>query len=452
MTTYREALKQIFDRTDHERDSSPYRERVWRLERVEELLEQLGNPHRAYRSVHIAGTKGKGSTTAMVDAILRAAGYRTGMYTSPHLHTFRERIRLQGQPISERDLITLMEHLHPILLERPEVTVFEIITALAMWYYARHQVEFGVFEVGLGGRLDATNVLDPLVSAITSISLDHTTVLGETLEEIAAEKAGIIKGGVPVVVAPQRPEALAVIRRIAERRNSEIVIVGQDWDWVFLDTDTTTQHLSIFRQGNALTPEYPDLELPLLGHHQLENACTAVAIIELLRDQGIEVSRESVRLGLEGMQWPGRMQILGRHPLVVVDGAHNAYSVNRLLESLKSYLSYDRLLLVFGAGRTHHPEALLDLLRPASDRIFVTEADHPKATAAERLEHYANSRGIDVRAVPTVEQALHQALQEADSDDLILVTGSLFVVAEAQEAWVAFHSLPPFPSDPPGVY
>jgi len=453
MTTYREALKRIFQRTDHERGARPpYKKWNWRLARVEELLEQLGDPQKTYPSVHIAGTKGKGSTTAMVDAILRAAGYRTGMYTSPHLHTFRERIQLQGQPISERDLITLMEHMQPILEQRPEVTVFEIITALAMWHFARHQVEFGIFEVGLGGRLDATNILTPMVCAITSISLDHTMVLGDTLEAIATEKAGIIKPGVPVVVAPQRPEALSVIRQIAQERGSELILAGQDWDWQFLDTDTSTQRLSIFSQGRAHDPEYPDLELPLLGHHQLENACTAVATIELLKREGVQISKEAVRLGLEGMQWPGRMQILGKNPLVVVDGAHNPYSVKRLLDSLESYLDYERVLLIFGAGRTHNPETLLDLLQPISDRVFVTQADHPKATSPQRLACHAAEMGHSAQPIDTVEEALRQALDEAELRDLVLVTGSLFVVAEAQEAWVAFHSLPPFPSDPPGVY
>ncbi|NLX43081.1 MAG: bifunctional folylpolyglutamate synthase/dihydrofolate synthase, partial [Chloroflexi bacterium] len=198
MLNYREALEFILQRTDFERDrGTPYAQRDWRLARVQELLEQLGNPHLAYRSVHIAGTKGKGSTTAMIEAMLRAAHYRTGMYTSPHLHTFRERIRLQGAPISEADLVALVNDMQPIVQGRPSVSVFEMITALGMWYMARSAVDVGVFEVGLGGRLDATNVLQPLVSVITSISIDHVNVLGSTLAQIAGEKAGIIKPGVP---------------------------------------------------------------------------------------------------------------------------------------------------------------------------------------------------------------------------------------------------------------
>ncbi|MBC7315523.1 MAG: bifunctional folylpolyglutamate synthase/dihydrofolate synthase, partial [Chloroflexi bacterium] len=216
MLTYRQALEAIFQRADYERgDRPPYPERVWRLARVEELLSQIGDPHRAYPSVHIAGTKGKGSTTAMIESILRAAGFRTGMYTSPHLHTFRERIQIEGAPISEEEVSAHMEELIPILKERPEVTVFEIITALAMKAFRARGVAWGVFEVGMGGRLDATNVLLPEVAVITSISLDHVNVLGHTLDAIAREKAGIIKEGRPVVSAPQRPEALEVIERTA---------------------------------------------------------------------------------------------------------------------------------------------------------------------------------------------------------------------------------------------
>lgn len=198
MLSYLEALRAILDRADFERDrGTPYAQRDWRLARVEELLEQLGSPHRSYATVHIAGTKGKGSTTAMMDAILRAAGYRTGMYTSPHLHTFRERIRLQGESISETQLVELVEGILPLLASRPLISVFETITALAMWHFSRSAVDLGVFEVGMGGRLDATNVIHPLVSIITSISIDHVGILGSTLAEIAGEKAGIIKPGSP---------------------------------------------------------------------------------------------------------------------------------------------------------------------------------------------------------------------------------------------------------------
>jgi len=453
MLTYREALLAIFQHTDYERqEQPPYAERVWRLERMEEFLEQLGNPHRAFRSVHIAGTKGKGSTTAMIESILRAAGYRTGMYTSPHLHTFRERIRVAGQLIPEEDVARLVEHIIPALNSRPEVTVFEIITALGMCYFAERQIDIGVFEVGLGGRLDATNVLRPMVSVITSISLDHMKVLGDTVEAIAREKAGIIKPGIPAVTSPQQPEAMRVIRETCEQRKVSLKVAGQDWRWQLLGTDLSGQRLHVYRDGHESTPEYPHLTVPLLGEYQLENACTAIAAIEILREAGLPIDQESVRRGLATVRWPGRLEILGQRPLVIADGAHNPYSIKRLFEALGQHLTFRRLIVIFGANMTHTPEGLLALLLPAADALYVTQSHHPKAASIAELQSVASALGRQVSAASTLPEALRQALTQARQDDLILITGSLFVVAEAKEAWAAMHGLPPFPADPPGVY
>ena len=453
MLTYREALLAIFQHTDYERqEQPPYAERVWRLERMEEFLEQLGNPHRTFRSVHIAGTKGKGSTTAMIESILRAAGYRTGMYTSPHLHTFRERIRVAGQLIPEEDVARLVEHIIPILNSHPEVTVFEIITALGMCYFAERQIDIGVFEVGLGGRLDATNVLRPMVSVITSISLDHMKVLGDTVEAIAREKAGIIKPGIPAVTSPQQPEAMRVIRETCEQRKVSLKVAGQDWRWQLLGTDLSGQRLHVYRDGHESTPEYPHLTVPLLGEYQLENACTAIAAIEILREAGLSIDQESVRRGLATVRWPGRLEILGQRPLVIADGAHNPYSIKRLFEALGQHLTFRRLIVIFGANMTHTPEGLLALLLPAADALYVTQSHHPKAASIAELQSVASALGRQVSAASTLSEALRQTLTQARQDDLILITGSLFVVAEAEEAWAAMHGLPPFPADPPGVY
>ena len=453
MLSYREALRVIFSRTDYERQGQPpYPERVWRLSRMEELLEQLGDPHRAFRSIHIAGTKGKGSTTAMIESVLRCAGYRTGMYTSPHLHTFRERICFSGELIPEQDVVRLVERLLPILDVRPEVTVFEIITALAMLYLAEQRVDFGVFEVGMGGRLDATNVLRPLVSIITSISLDHIKVLGDTLAAIAGEKAGIIKAGIPVITSPQQADAMQVIRATCAERGATLTIVGQDWQWRFLGADLDGQDLAIYRVGHEEKPEYPRLRIPLLGAHQLENASTAVAAIEVLREQGITIPREVVQPGLAAMRWPGRMEILSQEPSLVVDGAHNAYSVQRLLEALPEYLQYRRLLVIFGAGVTHNAVEMLALLAPAASALYVTRSHHAKATPVAELQTLARSLGCEALPSSTVRESLQRALGDAREGDLILVTGSLFVAGEAREAWAEFNNLPPFPTDPPGVY
>jgi dihydrofolate synthase / folylpolyglutamate synthase len=453
MLSYRDALRAIFQRTDFERQNQPpYAERVWRLSRMQELLEQFDNPQQTCRAVHIAGTKGKGSTTAMIESVLRAAGYRTGMYTSPHLHTFRERIQAEGELIAEDDLARLVEGMLPILDERLEVTVFEIITALAMRFFAERHLDIGVFEVGMGGRLDATNVLQPLVAVITSISMDHMNVLGNTLEAIAYEKAGIIKPGIPTVSAPQQPAALQVVRDTCQEHGTALTLVGQDWQWRFLRADHAGQHLAVFRAGHAEAPEYPDLWIPLLGAHQLENASVAVAAVEVLRAQGLALGRDAVYRGLANVRWPGRLEVLGRNPLVVVDGAHNPYSIQCLMEALDQYLSFDKLHVIFGAGVTHNPQDLLSLLVPRAHTLYATRSRHAKATPVADLQSIA--QGLGHRAVPTetVAEAFGRALDEAQPEDLVLVTGSLFVLAEAQEAWAARQGQPPFPADPPGVY
>jgi dihydrofolate synthase/folylpolyglutamate synthase len=453
MLTYEAALQAIFQRTDYERsDQPPYPERVWRLARMESFLAGFGHPDRAYRSVHIAGTKGKGSTTAMIESILRAAGYRTGMYTSPHLHTFRERIRLQAEPIPEEAMTRLVERMLPAMEANPDVTVFEIITTLAMLYFAEEGVDWGVFEVGMGGRLDATNVLRPEVSVITSISMDHMKVLGDTLEAIAGEKAGIIKAGIPVVSAPQRPVAMEVVRETAAERGTSLVVAGEDWRWRFLETHLSGQRFDIYRAGREAKPDYASLRLPLLGAHQMENACTAVAAITVLRERGAKIHPQAVHRGLAAVQWPGRLEVLGRRPFVVVDGAHNANSMDKLVEALPSYLHYRQLIVIFGAGTTHDPRLFLPPILDKADSLIMTRSRHAKATPVDDLLAIVRSLGHEATPSSTVADALAQALEQARPDDLVLVTGSLFVVAEAREAWTIRQGLPPLPSDPPGVY
>lgn len=450
MSDYLQALRTIFQRADFERgERPPYAARNWRLGRVAELLAALGDPHKRYPSVHIAGTKGKGSTTAIVESILRAAGYRTGMYTSPHLHTFRERIRIDGQPISEQEVISLVSRLRPLLAERPEVTVFEIITAMAMRSFCERQVDWGVLEVGLGGRLDATNVLQPAVTAITSISHDHMGVLGNSLAEIAGEKAGIVKPCVPVVSAPQRLQAARVIERISTERGAPLVRVGNDWTWEALETSDLGQTFTLYRRGQAVIEH---AFLPLWGEHQLENAAIAVAIIWTLREQGIGISQEAVLEGLAQVSWPGRLELLHSEPAVVVDGAHNRYSIERVLDALSVALPERRLRVVFGASRSHLPDRMLVALRSATDRILLTRAAHPKSTPLEELSATAEALGFEWSTHATVAEALQEGLHESEEQNTLLVIGSLFVMAEARQAWTAIRGLPALPTDPPGAY
>jgi len=453
MLTYREALSVLLDRYDVERqEQPPYAERVWRLDRVRELLSALGAPHTHYPSVHIAGTKGKGSTTAMIASILRASGYRTGMFTSPHLHSFRERIQIDGEPIPETDLQRWATRLQPMLSERRQVTVFEAITALAMAYMAERQVDVGVFEVGLGGRLDATNVLTPQVSVITSVSMDHMQVLGDTLGQIAREKAGIIKPSVPVISAPQQPEALGVIQSIAQERGAPLTVVGHDWGWQpTRERGTQGQWLTI-TPPQAEPAAWPEMFLPLLGQHQLENATVAAAAAWELRQRGLAITTETIRAGLAQVQWPGRMEVLGQGPWVVVDGAHNRYSMQQMAQALRSHFCWGRLHLIFGASLTHEPQSLLRELLPLADEITMTRADHPKAADPFWLQETALGMGRSVATAKTPLEALASALDQAASGDLIVATGSLFLVADVREAWFQIRGLPMPPRDPEGSY
>lgn len=453
MLTYEQALRVIFGRTDMERgDRPPYSERIWRLERVHELLHALGDPHFQYPAVHVAGTKGKGSTTAMIAAALRAAGLRTGMYTSPHLHTFRERIQVDGEPISESDVARLVAQMQPVLDARPEVTVFEIITALAMLYFAEKGVAWGVFEVGMGGRLDATNVLAPHVAVITSISLDHVAILGATVAHIAREKAGIIKPGVPVVSAPQQPEALAAIEAVATERGAPLILGGRDWCWEALPRSGAGQRMRLWQSDDTGGPAYACLDVPLLGDHQLENAANAVMALESLRAQGFDLPRGAIAAGIAQVQWSGRFEVLQREPALVVDGAHNIDSMQKLLRTVRAEFPGKGIAVVFGAGQGHLPADLLAALAGPVVRVHLARADHPKATEVSELAAAAAAAGLEATTSETVSQALELALATVRENEMVLVTGSLFVVAEARRAWMRLNGLPEPPSDPPDAY
>jgi len=453
MFTYEQALRAIFQRTDVERgERPPYSERIWRLERVHELLQALGNPQGRYSAVHVAGTKGKGSTTAMIASALRAAGLHTGMYTSPHLHTFRERIQVDGVPISEADTARLMERMAPVLATRPEVTVFEIITALAMLYFADAGVSWAVFEVGMGGRLDATNVLQPRVTVITSISLDHMAILGPTIAQIAREKAGIIKLGVPVVSAPQQPDALAVIADVAAEKMAPLTLGGRDWQWQRLPHYGGVRGMRFYRAGHGSCPEYPALMVPLVGDHQLENTANAVMTLELLREQGLSISRTEIALGIAQVEWPGRFEDLQRAPTFVVDGAHNVDSMQKLLRTLAQEYPGRKPTVVFGAGRGHTPADLLAQLVGHVGQLYLVHANHPKATEVSELANACVALGLEATACPDVDEAVALALDTAQPDDVVLATGSLFVVAEARRAWMRLNGLAEPPADPPGIY
>lgn len=434
MLTYKEALDYIYSFTDYEKKSSfRYAPDTFDLARVEELLALLGNPHQQFDSIHIAGTKGKGSVAAMSESILRAAGYRTGLYTSPHLHTFRERIQVDGQLIPKEAVASLTEQVQPLVSQIRGLTTFEIITVLGFLYFAQQGVDLAILEVGMGGRLDATNIVNPLVAIITSLSYDHTHILGETLSQIAREKAGIIKDHALVITAPQASEAMAVIEEVCREKQAELTVIGRDWTWEAGEVNLEGQWFRVANHGSRITNH--DLWIPLLGKHQLVNATVVIAAIEKLRRQGINIPEASVREGLRRVRWPGRLEILGRKPFVVVDCAHNADSAAKLKAALKELFTYRHLTLIFGASSDKDIEGMMRELFPLADQVIVTQARHPRAMESAALQESALLLGRKVRASDSVAGALNLALETADPQDLICATGSIFVVAEVQEAW-----------------
>ena len=438
---YRSALRRLFQLVDLERLSSAQRDRGrYDLRRMEALLSRLGDPHLGIPTVHIAGTKGKGSTAAMCASVLSQQGYRTGLYTSPHLHTFRERIRLDGLPVSEETFAALVDEVWPAVdwinahQEYGEVSVFEALSAMAFQYF-RKEADFQVLEVGLGGRLDTTNLVKPDVCAITSLSLDHTAILGDTIEHIASEKGGIIKPGTVVVASPQSPEAMAVIESICEEKGAELIKVGTDVTWSSGPRDLEGQSVNVRGRFRNY-----DLHTPLLGEYQLENVATVGGVLEVLIDRGFDISSHAFEDGMSRLSWPCRMEVLRTAPLVVCDGAHNPYSAAKLRDSLPAYFSYRSVVPVVGVSQDKNLEGIVSELAGLSrslggkGRVIVTRSRHPRASETQALSEAFLAHQIEALELEGVDRAIEMALELADPEDLVLATGSLFVAAEAREA------------------
>lgn len=431
---YQQALDYIYSFIDYEKMPRPRDAANYDLRRMEELLGRLDNPHLKAKSVHIAGSKGKGSVATMMASVLTASGYTTGLFTSPHLHSFNERIRVDGELISEVELAGLVERLKPEVeaVNRKatygQLTTFELMTALAFTYFELKGVDFQVIEVGLGGRLDATNVIHSEVCIITSISFDHTEVLGNTLAEIAAEKAGIIKPNSTVVASPHIDEVDRVIEQTCLVCRAELIRVGSDVTWQSLGFDSSRQSLRV--AGRLASYQ---LSIPLLGQHQLENAATAVAALEVLVERGFHISGDSITKGLAQVDWPGRLQVLNRRPLILVDGAHNPDSARKLKQSLEQYFDFDRAILIIGVSSDKDIAGIVTELASLFDKVIVTHSAHPRAMATAPIVAEFSGHGVEAQETDDIATALSLALTLAGEKDLICVTGSLFVVAEAIE-------------------
>jgi dihydrofolate synthase/folylpolyglutamate synthase len=429
---FRQSVNYIQGFTDYEViPGIAYTAANYDLRRMEKLLYLRGNPHLEIRTVHIAGTKGKGSTAAMVTGILSAAGYRTGLFTSPHLHTIRERIRINGTLITEDEFAAIVTALKPAVEEVNKeagfgmLTTFEILTAVVFDHFKKQNVDIQVLETGLGGRLDATNVVSPDVCVITSISLDHTAILGNTLAEIAGEKAGIIKPGCTVISAPQKKEAAEIIARVCRKRGATLLRAGTDITWQGTGGDIKGQSFTL----HSSTADY-SLTIPLIGEYQIENAAAAVAAIEALSEKGIHISRKAIEQGLQKVDWPGRLQVLKEHPCLLIDGAHNGYSIKKLIEAIQQNFTYSRCVIIFGTSSDKDIEGMVRELRQLDASIIITHSSHPRAASTALLKDHFARNGMETEETESVQQALDQAMKKVGRDDLILVTGSLFIVAD----------------------
>ena len=430
---YEDALVRIMGLADFERGTHSPGHGVFHLDRMRLLLESVGNPHLDVPTIHVAGTKGKGSTAAMITSILTAEGYRTGLYTSPHLHRVTERIRVGLEPVSRESFAGLVEDLWPEaenVNERSEygdLTFFEFVTAMAFLHFSKIEADFQVIEVGLGGRLDATNVVSPEVCVITPIMLDHVSVLGDTIELIAGEKAGIIKQGVPVVASPQSDVATDVFAKVAAERGAELVRVA---DVTKIEPGVAGLDGQEFEIGTRRGAY--QLHTTLLGDYQRENAATAITAIEMLSRT---ISQEGIFDGLAAVRWPARMQLMSANGVrVLVDGAHNPGSVGHLREAIRQYFDFERLILVFGATRSHSAEGMLAELVGLSPVVAAVTSRHPKSAAGQSIAEEARALGLEVALVSDdVGEATGWAVAQARARDLVLATGSLAVAAEVIE-------------------
>ncbi|MEY4704980.1 MAG: Bifunctional protein FolC: Folylpolyglutamate synthase and Dihydrofolate synthase [Nitrospirota bacterium] len=407
------------------------------LETMTALMGRLGMPQARYRTLHIAGTNGKGSTAAMAAAVLQSAGYRVGLYTSPHLVEFRERIRVNGEMIAEPQVAQLTEQLQALCQPDLSPTFFEYTTAMAFQYFAETGVDVAVLEVGLGGRFDATNVVTPMACAITTIALDHQDYLGTTLSSIAFEKAGIIKPGVPVVLGRLEDEAWRTIEQVARDRQAPVLRVDEDFR-----TEGESPAQFSYR-GPRL--HYDGLTCALEGRHQLDNAACALALVEAAAPQGIAVTEEAVREGLRAVNWAGRLEVVDHRPTVVLDGAHNPAAAMALADYLALAIRMHprcRVVLVLGMMRDKDHRGFVEPFRGLVDEVVLTQADLPRSATVQELRASLGDLFPSAHSAPSLSDAMALARQLAGPDDLVCVTGSLMLVGECK-AWFRGCGLSP---------
>ena len=439
-SSYGKALRFLSSLSDYERlRIVRYNPQNFDLDRMRTLLKKLGNPHEQFRSVHVAGTKGKGSTCAMIAAMLQANNYKVGLYTSPHLTDIRERIQVNGEMIPQADFARLVRMVEPIVLKsKPTPTYFDVLTAVAFKWFAEQKVEIAVVETGLGGRLDSTNVIKPEVTAITSISKDHMAQLGPTIARIAEEKAGIFKTGVPAVTVQQSPDAELVLKRVAESRGVQLAVAGKDIEFSYRFESSRLQgpHNRIC----LTTPnsKFEHLSVPLLGEHQAINCGLALSVIDRLKTRGFAINDSRAMEGLLKTTIPGRMEMVSQQPRVLVDGAHNAASVDAMMRAIGQHIPYDSMVVIFGCCADKDVTGMLERITSGADKVIFTKVDNVRSADPNELAaRYIEAYGKMAQVAPTLEDALAIANRAVTKEDLICITGSFYLVGEAKKHFAA---------------
>ena len=401
------------------------------LERTYKLLELLDNPQDKLKIIHVAGTNGKGSTTAMITSMLKGCGYKVGMYTSPFLEEFEERIQINGENIPKEklaQLITKIKYAVDKVIEEGynHPTEFEIITVLMFLYFATEEVDFAVVEVGLGGRLDSTNVITPILSVITSISFDHTNLLGNTLEEIATEKAGIIKSGIPTVIYPQEEVAEIVISSKCQELDSKLYKINKE-DAKLINI---IKEDKIYQQVKVKLDDEYDVKLPLLGEHQILNLAVALKALEVIKDKAPKLNRESIVKSLATVRWNGRLEIMSNSPYVVIDGAHNIQGITQLDKNIKKYFEYKDMYLILGILADKDVEDMVKVITPKAKKVFTVTPNSMRAETAEELMNEVKKYNESCEAYNDYKNAFEDALKLCKKDDLLLISGSLYMIGE----------------------
>ena len=417
LKTYRDITKYLFDRRA--------RGMKLGLEHIQALLMAIGHPEHNFLSIHIAGTNGKGSTAAILESILREAGYKTGLYTSPHLIDMRERIQIRGQYISKSDVISIVNKLQPHF-ETTSASFFECLTAMAFEHFSKNQIDIAVLETGLGGRLDATNTVTPILTIITPIGLDHTRILGTNILSVAYEKAGILKKNISCILGRQNPGVRQFYTDFGEEHQIPMQICQEDMKVTGIEA---TEKGSQF---NLLTPQkqYKNLYLSLLGRHQIDNALSAIRACELLNEKGWDISENSIRKGLKKVTWPARLQLIQTKPKILLDSAHNPLGIKKLVHSLKTIFQYNRLILVFGILQDKDYPIIIKTIAPLADQIILTRPLSDRSLDPNELLKFKFLLEKHSLVIPDIEHAWNKAFQIAKTTDCICCVGSIYFIGE----------------------